>query len=338
MAIRKPVGLYFQNRDGRKPSLKNPFQDDRSKLVCCSNHVFSTPEPAFSKGYWFLDEVEGYQPPPDLVEFLDSGEKPVYIGFGSVGTPAEAAQKTRMITEAVAACGRRALIATGYGGLEDAAGHSGEVHVIREAPHAWLFARVAMVVHHGGAGTTAAGMRAGVPSLIVPHANDQFAWGQRVFDLGVGARPIDSKLLTASALAGGIREALQPEVVDAAKAMGERLRAENGAADTARYLVERVQQGSAAPPRNRSKKIGAGLLIMLLAPVLIPLIPGGLFLLVQAIRGVPLAESTEMVQALIDRIKPYAGTVTIFSVVITVLVIGRKLWLLRADGSRHETG
>lgn len=241
MAISKPIALYLQekhedNGTQNYSSLPNPFAVDDHKLVSCSNHVFKTPSPAVCYGYWFLDEPKDYQPSRELQQFLvnsDCNHRPIYIGFGSVGSAAEATQKTQVILQAIGKTGHRAIIATGYGGLAAANNDNHKILFIEKAPHAWLFPRVSLVIHHGGAGTTAAGLRAGVPSLIVPHGNDQFAWGKRVKKLGVGAR---LHRLTTQALVKGIEEALQPDVVEAARVLGEKIRAERGAERMAEHL------------------------------------------------------------------------------------------------------
>src|SRR5690606_35862025 len=157
-------------------------------------------------GYLFLDEQAGWQPPPALEAFLDAGEPPVYIGFGSMaGRDPEA--MTALVVEALALCGRRGLLLTGWGGL-----HAGAVpesiFVLDAAPHSWLFPRMAAVVHHGGAGTTAEGLRAGVPAVVVPFLFDQPFWGARIEALGVGPAPIPRKQLTAARLAGAIHRAV----------------------------------------------------------------------------------------------------------------------------------
>ncbi|HEY1012134.1 MAG TPA: glycosyltransferase, partial [Herpetosiphonaceae bacterium] len=150
-------------------------------------------------GYWFLDEPAGWAPPPALEAFLDAGEPPVYIGFGSMGSrdPREAG---RIALEALALTGQRGILAAGWGGLtlDDLPDN---VHLISSIYHSWLFPRMRAVVHHGGAGTTAAGLRAGAPSVIVPFMGDQPFWGRRVADLGAGPAPIPRKQLTAERLA-----------------------------------------------------------------------------------------------------------------------------------------
>jgi sterol 3beta-glucosyltransferase len=113
-----------------------------------------------------------------------------------------------------------------------------EIFVLESAAHAWLFPRMAAVIHHGGAGTTAAGLRAGVPQAVIPFANDQFAWGKRVHELGVAARPIPRKCLSAAGLSEAIRSALAEEVRLRAEGLGEKIRAENGADRAARIISE----------------------------------------------------------------------------------------------------
>jgi sterol 3beta-glucosyltransferase len=112
--------------------------------------------------------------------------------------------------------------------------------MLESAPHSWLFPRMAAVVHHGGAGTTAEGLRAGVPSVIIPHANDQFAWGRRVYELGVGPKPIRRKKLTSENLAEAIRSALTDDVKSAARELGAKIRTERGAETAAKIILDSV--------------------------------------------------------------------------------------------------
>ncbi len=177
-------------------------------------------------GYWFLEAEDNYTPPPDLEQFLASGTPPIFIGFGSM-TSRDPEQTANLMLEALQQTKQRAILQTGWGGLK--LGELPEnVFVIQSVPHSWLFPRVAAVVHHGGAGTTAAGLRAGVPTLIIPFFGDQPFWGQRVFELGVGAKPIPRKQLTSSNLATALRQLEQPEMRQKAAALGAKIRAENG--------------------------------------------------------------------------------------------------------------
>lgn len=178
-------------------------------------------------GYWFLEVEDGWAPPADLAAFLDAGEPPVYIGFGSM-TGRDSQQAGRIALEALARTGRRGVLAAGWGGLAPA-DLPATVYSIESAPHTWLFPRMAAVVHHGGAGTTAAGLRAGVPSVVVPFGIDQPYWGRRVADLGVGAEPIPRKRLTAERLSAAIAAVVaDPATRQRADALGRAIRAEDG--------------------------------------------------------------------------------------------------------------
>ncbi|MCJ7549053.1 MAG: glycosyltransferase, partial [Anaerolineae bacterium] len=180
-------------------------------------------------GYWFLDSDTGWTPPDDLAAFLEAGPPPVFVGFGSMSSrkPEEAAA---LIVSALAHAERRAVLLSGWGGLR-AAELPDTIMMVESVPYDWLFPRVAAVVHHGGAGTTSAGLRAGVPSIVVPFFGDQPFWGQRIADLGVGPAPIPRRKLTADRLARAIRQAVtDDDMKQAAADLGRRIRAEDGVA------------------------------------------------------------------------------------------------------------
>ena len=168
------------------------------------------PEGVYNTGYWFLDEEPGWQPPAELLHFLQRGDPPVYVGFGSIGDPSAAEQTTRLVIQALQLAGQRGVLATGWNGMAQLDTLPQEIFMLESAPHAWLFPRMAAVVHHGGAGTTAAGLRAGVPAVIIPSGLDQFAWARRLHELGASSTPLPRKSLTAEVLAAAIRSALQP--------------------------------------------------------------------------------------------------------------------------------
>lgn len=181
-------------------------------------------------GYWFLDAASDWTPPPDLVDFLESGSPPIYIGFGSMGNrnPEETAE---LVLQALEKTGQRAILLAGWSGMQREKMPE-NAFLIQSVPHTWLFPRVAAVVHHGGAGTTAAGLRAGVPTVIVPFFGDQGFWGQRVADLGVGTAPIPRKQLTAERLAAAIQTAVGDRTMrQRAADLGEKIRAEDGVAN-----------------------------------------------------------------------------------------------------------
>jgi len=195
-------------------------------------------------GYWFLDEPVGWNPPRALAEFLASGPAPVCIGFGSMPS-ADPAGEVQTIVAALQRAGQRGIILSGWADLH---GHAGElpqtVLAIDSAPHAWLFPRTAAVVHHGGAGTTGAAFRAGVPQVVVPVGTDQPFWAHRVVRLGAGPTSGPRKRLTADRLGAAISRGVGDEGIRArARDVGERVRAEDGSARAVEVL-ERALGGA----------------------------------------------------------------------------------------------
>jgi len=186
-------------------------------------------------GYLFLDSQAGWQPSSALQAFLAAGQAPVYVGFGSMaGRNPE--QLARLAIEALAASGQRGLLVTGWGGLRTGSVPD-TVFVLDSAPHNWLFPRMAAVVHHGGAGTTAEGLRAGVPTVIVPFVLDQPFWGARVKALGLGPDPIPQKHLTADRLASAIRTAVtDPDIKRRANACGAAIRFQDGVGNAVKVV------------------------------------------------------------------------------------------------------
>jgi sterol 3beta-glucosyltransferase len=190
-------------------------------------------------GYWFLPAAVDWRPSPDLEGFLAGDGPVVSIGFGSMSSDDPGAV-TEMVVGAVRDAGVRAVLLSGWGGLENER-DSDDVFVADTLPHDWLFPQMAAVVHHGGAGTTGAALAAGVPSIVIPFAVDQPFWGSRVATLGVGPTPIPRKRLTRE----GLTAALRTAVTDAgmrskAAALGERIRAEDGVAEAVRQFERRA--------------------------------------------------------------------------------------------------
>lgn len=176
-------------------------------------------------GYWVTAD-EAWRAPAALQDFLARGDV-VSIGFGSMSS-ADAKATTALVLDAVRRAGVRAVLLQGWGGIE-ADGARDDVYVADAMPHTWLFPRVAAVVHHGGAGTTGAALRAGVPAVVVPFMMDQVFWGGRVAALGVGPEPVSRRRLTAERLAEALRRAVGDGAMRSrAAALGEALRAEDG--------------------------------------------------------------------------------------------------------------
>jgi sterol 3beta-glucosyltransferase len=188
-------------------------------------------------GYWWPERPAGWSPPADLENFLNAGSPPVFIGFGSM-TPAGADR----VSGLVAAAGRQAevrlVIQAGQATLAKAGPASDDAIVIGEVPHDWLFPRMAAVVHHAGAGTAAAGLRAGVPAVSVPMIGDQPFWAARLAALGTGPRPIRYRRLSVQVLAAAIRDAItRPSYRAQAQAMASRLAIEDGTAPVVNALT-----------------------------------------------------------------------------------------------------
>lgn len=198
-------------------------------------HPPDWPPTYHTTGYWFLDETNHWTPPPELVKFLEAGDLPVGLGFGSM-TGRDPARVTRLVREAVTRSGRRAVLLAGWARLGGET-VSPDIFLLESAPHAWLYPRLAAVVHHGGAGTTAAGLRAGQPTVIVPHMADQPFWGSRIHALGVGPPPIPRPRLTAENLGAALhRVATDSAMRQRAVTLGEKIRAEDGVGQAVRLI------------------------------------------------------------------------------------------------------
>lgn len=179
-------------------------------------------------GFYFLSLASSFVPDPELAAFLAAGPPPVYIGFGSIVVDDPNAM-TKLIFDAVKRTGVRALVSKGWGGLgADALGIPDGVYMLGNVPHDWLFKHVSCVVHHGGAGTTAAGVALGRPTVIVPFFGDQPFWGNMIASAGAGPPPIPYKELTGEKLAAAILEALKPTSLERAQELGEKIRSEKG--------------------------------------------------------------------------------------------------------------
>ncbi len=199
------------------------------RLYPCSPRVIPVPADwngsSVMTGYWFLDQGKDWQPPDELDAFLEDGPPPVYVGFGSTSPDPEGSRATAIA--ALKRLGLRGILATGRRGM---AGPG--IIEIEGAPHDWLFPRMAAVVHHGGAGTTAEGLRAGKPTAVFPsNFGDQLFWGRQVRALGVGAEPVRQKKLTIERLTAAICVVTEGESTRRRAAwLGERIRAEDGVA------------------------------------------------------------------------------------------------------------
>lgn len=212
-------------------------------LHCYSPHLVPIPADwgphVTATGFWFLERQNAWQPSADLAAFLAAGPPPVYVGFGSMaGNNPE--RLSRVVIAALQQAGQRGVIATGWGGMA-ARDLPETICALEGAPHDWLFPRMAAVVHHGGAGTTAAGLRAGKPTVICPFIADQPFWGKIVFERGVGPQSLPQKKLTVEKLAAAIRTATTDAALrQRAEALGAQLRAEDGVGNAVRWIGQRL--------------------------------------------------------------------------------------------------
>jgi len=222
--LRAELGLPQTGRRGFRDAIRRtPGLLAVSQAVVPSPPDWNgNPEPT---GYWFLDEKATYTPEPALAAYLKEGPSPAYVGFGSMSTR-EAEATSAMVATAARRAGVRVVLHAGAAGLGSA--DDEWVRAVEDVPHGWLFERMAGVVHHGGAGTTAAALRAGVPQAVVAHIGDQPYWGRRVWELGVGSQPIRRHELSVEWLAEVLRGFARGECASRAAALGVQIRGEDG--------------------------------------------------------------------------------------------------------------
>ena len=218
----------------------------RMILLPVSRHV-APPDPRWPEhvhptGYWFARPLVNWSPPQDLLDFLEEGEKPIAVSLGVMSMSGRQAREgARIVLQAIRQAGVRAIVQgwdEALRGLEipRTVYHAGSM------PHSWLFDQVSAIIYHGGFGTTAAALRAGVPGIVIPHVIDQFYWGQRVFELGVGPRFISRGRLSVENLNEAIAQALgDVGLREKAAELGDRIRAEPDGIATAVSIIEKLE-------------------------------------------------------------------------------------------------
>ncbi|KAF9542052.1 Sterol 3-beta-glucosyltransferase [Mortierella hygrophila] len=252
--ISRQINKWRKNGLGLTPTTAEKMEAHRVPcLYSWSPHLLPAPMDWHSwvhvTGYWFLDNPNlNWSPPGGLKEFLEADpvNKPIYIGFGSM-VVSDPEEMTKIIVDSVIQAGVRAIISKGWSDKLSSSEKDGPVAVVKKeegnskdkekvypsnvymlksVPHDWLFPRLAGAVHHGGAGTTAAGLRAGIPIVIKPYFGDQYFWAQRVEEAGVGVWCHD---LTVKKLSAALTAITTDEkMIKKAQLMGERIRAEDG--------------------------------------------------------------------------------------------------------------
>lgn len=251
-----PWGPFSELNRSREPYLHGWSEHVLPRPRDWGDHLRTT-------GYWHLGAEPGWTPPDRLADFLESGPAPVCVGFGSMAN-GEPERTTDTVLKALELAGMRGVLLTGWGGISDA-DLPDTVLKLEEAPHDWLFPRVAAVVHHGGAGTTAAALRAGVPSAVAPFFGDQGFWAGRVAALGAGPRPVGQRALVSDPSGRELARAISLASRDSglrrgAREIGEKLRAEDGAARAAgdfEDLVVRPWTRRRTAPGPSSKPVRA---------------------------------------------------------------------------------
>ncbi len=178
-------------------------------------------------GYFFFDQAESYQPPDELQNFLVARDAPICVSFGSM-VNREAERIDRVVREAAARTKNRLVILSGWGSAHNQS--SKDFLYLESAPHDWLLPRCKMLIHHGGAGTVSAGLRAGIPQVVIPFMTDQPFWARRVHAVGTGPTPILVKQLSVERLTAAIAEAGSEAVGERANELGRTIRAEDGVA------------------------------------------------------------------------------------------------------------
>ena len=235
-SARTEVNRWRRLRLGHRPAaFFGPYKQMRTAevpyLVACSPTI--VPKPADWKewhhmtGYWFLEIPPDEPPPHEVQQFLESGKPPVYVGFGSMSDE-QSDRLTKIIIKALEVLNQRGILSSGWGGLEGSALPDSILHV-EDVPHRWLFPRLAALVHHGGAGTTAEGLRSGVPSIVVPFGGDQHHWARILVKAGASPDVPSIDKLTTDSLAKAINAVLDnPGFRIRTESLAKSIRAEDG--------------------------------------------------------------------------------------------------------------
>jgi sterol 3beta-glucosyltransferase len=224
-----PKKLYY-------PFDKDPHRLRTPLLFAYSPNILPRPsdweEHAHVTGYFFLDE-QAYRPPVELSSFLEKGKPPICISFGSM-VNRNAERIDGVIREALMRTNNRGIILSGWGGIKCQS--RDDLLYLESVPHDWLLPKCSMVIHHGGAGTTSAGLRAGIPNIVIPFTADQPFWGNRVHTIGAGPKPILVKKISVDKLTYAIAEAESNVIRDRAQVIGQSIRNENDVRDAVKLI------------------------------------------------------------------------------------------------------
>jgi sterol 3beta-glucosyltransferase len=223
----------------------NHFENMDSVIYGFSKRVVPRPKDwnkkNFITGYWLQPDVP-YFSSPKLKTFFEAGNRPFYFGFGSPGMH-EPKALIELLISAIKKAAIRTVISLPKDFEMDIQDEN--IFIQRESiPHSWLFPQMAGIVHHGGAGTTAEALRAGVPSFITPLAVDQFFWGERIFQLGMGPRAVPQRELTIEKLVNALNEMKDEKMKEKARGLAEELRTEDGTAKAVQAMEQILETGA----------------------------------------------------------------------------------------------
>jgi sterol 3beta-glucosyltransferase len=231
--IRQRVGLPPMGPEGITSKLLN--------LIPVSPNVIESDQRWEARhkmtGYWFSDPPVKWEPPEELQQFLATGQPPVVINLGAMALDGKDMLEAATITlEALNKTGLRAIIQGWDAVMKERTLPAGVLHT-GPVPHTYLLPRASCFVHHGGFGSTAAAMQAGIPAIVIPHIIDQFIWGNKVYELGIGPKPIPRSKLNAEALATAFKEATENSSIKEKSAnLGRLIRRENGLENAVNHI------------------------------------------------------------------------------------------------------
>jgi sterol 3beta-glucosyltransferase len=237
--VRRKVGLP-------KRKLFWPFADDphrpRTPILCAWSPVILPPSSdwpphVYATGYYFSPLDQAYQPPLELDSFLKTSKPPVCVSFGSMVNK-DAERIDQIVRESLRQTNNRGIILSGWSSIKDRS--SADLLYLESVPHDWLLPHCSMIIHHGGAGTTSAGLRAGLPNVVVPFMADQPFWGRRVHAIGAGPKPILVKNLSVEGLTQAIAEAESDVLRKRAQAIGQKIRGEDGVTNAVHMIESHV--------------------------------------------------------------------------------------------------
>jgi sterol 3beta-glucosyltransferase len=235
--IRRRAGLPKQKL--YSPFDRDPVRPPTPILCTWSPHVLPTskdwPSNVHATGYLFGKFDSTYQPPIELQRFLDSGDPPVCVSFGSMMNR-DAQKIDQIVSESLRQTNHRGIILFGWSEVKKESLNN--ILYLDSVPHQWLLPHCQLIIHHGGAGTTSAGLRAGIPNIVIPFTADQPFWGNRVYAIGAGPKPISVKKLSVANLTQAILEADDPLLRKRAQLIGQELKYEQGV-ETAIWFIEK---------------------------------------------------------------------------------------------------